>query len=111
MVDELSGSTAEVFAGGLQENGRARIVGTRTAGAVLPSLAAPLPTGGALIHVISDFRTPKGVELEGKGVQPDLVVKLSRASILAGRDNVRDGALQLILTEVNKQEKAKRLVT
>ena len=106
LVDEHTGSTAEVFSGGLQENGRAKVVGTRTAGAVLPSLAAQLPTGGALVHVISDFRTPKGIELEGRGVQPDTEAKLSRASILAGRDSVRERAVQVILTEVKNREKA-----
>jgi len=55
LVDELSGSTSEVFAGGLQASGRAIVLGSRTAGAVLPSLLQVLPTGAALQHVISNF--------------------------------------------------------
>src|SRR2546430_1616391 len=54
LVDELSGSTSEVFAGGLQENKRATVIGTTTAGAVLPSLVEILPTGGALVYVVSN---------------------------------------------------------
>lgn len=92
LVDELSGSTSEVFAGGLQEQNRAVVIGTSTAGAVLPSLVQLLPTGGALQYVISNFQTPKGIALEGKGVIPDLTVKTTRAALLAGHDAVLERA-------------------
>ena len=36
LVDEGSASTSEIFAGGMKDLGRARIFGTRTAGAALP---------------------------------------------------------------------------
>lgn len=94
LVDELSGSTSEVFAGGLQESGRATVIGATTAGAVLPSLVALLPTGGALIHVISNFQTPKGIVLEGRGVRPDVSIKPTRADLLAGRDTILQRAIE-----------------
>ncbi|MDQ3820052.1 MAG: S41 family peptidase [Acidobacteriota bacterium] len=96
LVDELSGSTSEVFAGGLQENHRATVIGMTTAGAVLPSLIDPLPTGGALQYVISNFQTPKGVVLEGRGVTPDLTAKLTRASLLSGHDPVLERAVEFV---------------
>src|SRR5258706_2189322 len=40
-----SASTSEIFAGGMQEIGRAVVVGERTAGAALPSHFQKLPTG------------------------------------------------------------------
>ncbi|HEX7706884.1 MAG TPA: S41 family peptidase [Thermoanaerobaculia bacterium] len=94
LVDGGSASTSEVFAGGLQESGRATIIGSTTRGGVLPSLAALLPTGGALQHVISDFQTPKGVVLEGRGVLPDIEVTSSRADLITGRDPVLDRAVK-----------------
>ncbi len=96
LVDEHSGSTAEVFSGGLQENKRVTVIGTPTAGGVLPSLYRLLPTGGVLQHVISNFQTPKGVVLEGRGVLPDITATLSRKDLLAGRDPVRERAIQFI---------------
>jgi carboxyl-terminal processing protease len=45
LVDGSSASTAEIFAGGLQDLGRARIFGTHTAGAALPSVISRLPNG------------------------------------------------------------------
>ena len=98
LVDALSGSTAEVFSGGLQEAGRATIIGTTTAGAVLPSLQQTLRTGGTLQHVISDFHTPKGVLLEGRGVIPEIVARPSRAALLAGHDPTLERAIEFIQT-------------
>lgn len=95
LVDELSGSTSEVFAGGLQESGRATVIGATTAGAVLPSLVELLPTGGALIHVISNFQTPKGIVLEGRGVRPDVSIKPSRVDLLTGRDTILQRAIEI----------------
>ncbi|MGH8771628.1 MAG: S41 family peptidase, partial [Burkholderiales bacterium] len=96
LVDEFSGSTAEVFAGGLQASGRALVVGSNTAGAVLPSLILVLPTGAALQQVVSNFQTPNGTVLEGRGVIPDITVQPSRAGLLAGKDAALDRAIELI---------------
>lgn len=86
LLDGLSGSTSEVFSSGMQELGRAIIVGERSAGACLPSAFQKLPTGALFQYAIADFKTPKGVLVEGRGVIPDIEVKWERASLLSGRD-------------------------
>lgn len=96
LVDEGSASTSEIFAGALQESGRATVVGQPTLGAVLPSLIEKLPNGAVLQYAVADFRTPKGVLLEGRGVLPDLNVTLTRAGLLAGHDATLDAALSLL---------------
>ncbi len=93
ITDEGSASTTEMFAAGLQEAGRATIVGDTTLGAVLPSQIEALPAGAVMQYVVADFRTPKGVLLEGRGVQPDRRVVETRGALLAGRDPVLDAAL------------------
>jgi len=98
LVDEGSGSTSEVFSGGLQENKRVTVIGTPTAGVVLPSQYQLLPTGGVLQHAISNFQTPRGVVLEGRGVLPDITAGHSRRALLAGRDPARERAIQFIKT-------------
>ena len=60
VVDELSISTTEVFAGGMQALGRARVFGTQTAGQALPSVPERLPNGDILYHAIADFLSPTG---------------------------------------------------
>jgi carboxyl-terminal processing protease len=93
LTDEGTGSTSEVFTGGLQTSKRAVVIGSPSAGAVLPSLAQLLPTGGALQYVVSNFQTAQGVALEGKGVIPDAAIKSTRADFLAGRDSVLEKAI------------------
>lgn len=98
LIDEKTGSTAEVLAGGLQANKRAVVIGALSAGAVLPSQMRLLPTGGALQHVVSNFRTSRGTTLEGKGVIPDAAVAPRRADFLAGRDAALEKAVKFAET-------------
>ncbi len=86
LIDGLSGSTSEVFSSGMQEFGRAVVIGERSAGACLPSYFQKLPTGALFQFAIADFKTPRGVLVEGRGVSPDIEVKWDRTSLLAGRD-------------------------
>ena len=93
LVDGLSASTSEMFAAAMQAIGRARVFGERTAGQALPAVATRLPTGDVLMHVVADFVAPDGTRIEGRGVIPDEVVRLTRADLAAGRDaplEVRD---------------------
>src|SRR5262249_49663086 len=57
LLDSLSASTSEVFASGMQEMGRAVIIGERSAGACLPSYFQKLPTGAIFQFAVADFRT------------------------------------------------------
>ena len=93
LTDEGSASAAEILAAGLQEAKRAVVVGDTTLGAVLPSVVEALPGGAVMQYVVADFKTPKGVMLEGRGVQPDRRVVETRAALRAGRDPVLDAAL------------------
>ncbi|MHC5111552.1 MAG: S41 family peptidase [Planctomycetota bacterium] len=99
LTDGLSVSTAEIFAGGLQDLGRARIFGSRTAGAALPSAIERLPNGDGFQYVIANYVSVSGKVLEGVGVIPDEPVPLTRESLLAGRDNVIDAATAWIQTQ------------
>jgi C-terminal peptidase prc len=93
LTDEGSASAAEILAAGLQESKRAVVVGDTTLGAVLPSVIESLPGGAVMQYVVADFKTPKGVALEGRGVQPDRRVVETRAALRGGRDPVLDAAL------------------
>lgn len=96
LVDGLSASTSEIFAGGLKDIGRARIFGTRSAGAALPSLVTRLPNGDGFQYAVANYVSEGGVALEGNGVTPDVEVTLTREGLLAGHDAVLDAALEWI---------------
>lgn len=96
LVDEMSASTSEFFAAGLQGVGRARVFGAPTAGQALPALMVRLPTNDVLMHVIADFTGPGGVRIEGRGVIPDVAASSTRSDLLAGRDVPLQAALDWI---------------
>jgi carboxyl-terminal processing protease len=96
LVDGLTGSASECFAGGMQSIKRARVFGETTMGQALPALFDRLPNGDVLIHAFGDFVTADGTRLEGRGVVPDETVALSRQALLAGRDRALDAALAWI---------------
>ena len=104
LVDARTASTSEVFAGGLQDLGRARVFGSRTAGAVLPALMERLPSGDVLYHAVADYRTPSGVVLEGRGVIPDEIVPVTREDLLAGRDAALEAALDWMARETTQED-------
>jgi|RhiMethySRZTD1v2_1073278.scaffolds.fasta_scaffold64968_4 carboxyl-terminal processing protease len=104
LIDGGSGSATEIFAAGLQELRRAVIVGERSAGAVLPSDMVKLPTGAIFQYAFADFRTPSGAMIEGRGVAPDVEVKHTRASLLAGRD----AQLEKAIMELQKSPRRER---
>ncbi|HYK62490.1 MAG TPA: S41 family peptidase [Bryobacteraceae bacterium] len=96
LIDAESASTSEIFAGGLKDLARARVFGTRSAAAALPSLIERLPNGDGFQHAIANYISEGGQSLEGSGVSPDVEVKLTRQALLAGRDPVLEAALDWI---------------
>lgn len=96
LVDGCSASTAEIFAGGLKDVKRARIFGTRTAGAALPSVISILPNGDGFQYAIANYISEGGQPLEGIGVLPDEEVRPTRRQLLAGQDPILDAALEWI---------------
>lgn len=96
LVDGLTGSASECFAGGMQAVGRARIFGETTMGQALPASFTRLPNGDTLLHAVADFVTAGGTRLEGRGVVPDEAVRVDAAALAGGRDPVLAAALAWI---------------
>jgi carboxyl-terminal processing protease len=97
LTDYGSASTSEVFAAGMQEIGRALVVGETTAGGVLPSLFDTLPTGAIFQYAISDYKSPKNILIEKRGVVPDVEIKQTQKALLEGRDLPLEEAVKQIL--------------
>lgn len=99
LVDGCSASTSEILVGGLKDLGRARVFGTKTAGAALPSVVERLPNGDGFQYAFANYISEGGRPLEGLGVTPDEVVAPDRAALLQGRDPVLDAAVRWIRAE------------
>jgi carboxyl-terminal processing protease len=96
LVDGGSASTSEIFAAGLQDLGRARVFGTKTAAAALPSTFIRLPNLDGFQYAEATYTSRNGRVLEGAGVTPDVIVSHTRESLLAGRDAALDVAVEWI---------------
>jgi carboxyl-terminal processing protease len=98
VVDAMTASTSEFFAGGMKAIGRARLFGEPTAGQALPAAVSRLPNQDVLMYVVADYTDPNGRRFEGGGVVPDTIVPLRREDLLEGRDHALDAALEWIAT-------------
>jgi carboxyl-terminal processing protease len=96
LVDGDSASTSEIFAGGLKDVKRARVFGTKTAGAALPSVIERLPNGDGFQYAIANYISQGGKPLEGIGVIPDEEIRQTRRQLLDGKDAVLDAAVAWI---------------
>lgn len=72
LVDHGSASAAEILAGALKDNGRARLLGSRTYGKGSVQSVIPLADGRALKITTSRYATPSGTLIQERGIDPDL---------------------------------------
>ena len=74
LVNGGSASSAELVAGALQDHGRARIVGTPTFGKGSIQTVFPLSDDSAVKMTVARYFTPKGREIQARGIVPDVAV-------------------------------------
>jgi carboxyl-terminal processing protease len=84
LVNSGTASASEIVAGALQDRGRAIIVGTRTYGKGSVQEIVPLLDSSALKLTTATYLTPSGHDINGSGIEPDVVVDAS-ASIQRSR--------------------------
>ncbi len=96
LIDRGSASCSDMFAGGLQALGRARIFGDTSAGMALVSASIPLPSGDHLLYPTADFVDPNGHRIEGVGVIPDTPSPPTDRALRDGHDPAMEAALAWI---------------
>lgn len=96
LTDGASASTSEILAGGLQDLKRARIFGTRSAAAALPSEVIKLPNGDGFQYAQANYVSEGGKPLEGVGVTPDVEVRPTRQALLENHDRPLEAAIEWI---------------
>lgn len=74
LVDAGSASAAEVLAGALHDNKRARVVGSRTFGKGSVQTLLPLDNGDSVKLTTARYYTPSGHSIQALGIEPDVVL-------------------------------------
>ncbi|MEL6785925.1 MAG: carboxyl-terminal processing protease CtpB [Cyanobacteria bacterium J06607_15] len=78
LVDGYSASASEILAGALKENQRAKVVGSRTYGKGTVQSVHSLSDGSGLAVTIARYYPPSGMDINKKGIAPDIQVNLTR---------------------------------
>ncbi|MFQ3634107.1 S41 family peptidase, partial [Roseiflexus sp.] len=105
LVNSNSASAAEILAGALQENERARVIGQATFGTATVLRPFDLEGGAQVRLGTSQWLTPQGKVVRGVGIQPDELIALapgiapltpSEAAALSPEELQQSGDIQLL---------------
>ncbi|MGK7934298.1 MAG: carboxyl-terminal processing protease CtpB [Xenococcaceae cyanobacterium] len=78
LVDQYSASASEILAGALKENKRATVIGTRTYGKGKVQSLHSLSDGSGLTVTIAQYYPPSGIDINQRGITPDIQVDLTK---------------------------------
>ena len=81
LVDGLSASASEVLAGGLHDNCRAVIAGSRTFGKGKIQAVFGLQDGEGLTMTVAQYVTPRGSVIQARGIEPDIPLETTNPFI------------------------------
>lgn len=106
LIDGGSGSASEIMAAGLREQLSAKVIGRKSAGAVLASVIVPLQDESKfwVQFPVTDYITIQGMRLEGNGILPDLEAKPR----VFGQP---DQAVELAITQLKGQRMIDKLAS
>ena len=105
LVNNGSASSAEIFAGAIQDHDRGLVVGETTFGTGTVLRLFELSDGSALLLGTSQWLTPDGRLIRKQGIEPDIIV-----DIPVGTDLISPGELEeMDVNELLKSEDAQLL--
>ena len=76
LTNENSASASEILTAALKDNERATIIGTKTYGKGVIQTVLNLSDGSGLKITTAEYFTPNGAEINKKGIEPNIEVKL-----------------------------------
>ena len=95
LVNGNSASASEILAGAIKDYGKGTLIGTTTFGKGIVQRVLPLTDGTALKLTISAYYTPKGNNIHGIGIEPDIECEFDADAYYDdGVDNQLDRAIE-----------------
>ena len=98
LVDGNSASASEILSGALKDYKKAKLIGTKTYGKGMVQKIIPMPNETGLNLTIAKYLTPKGTDINKKGINPDIRVDFSIKDVKAHND----AQLQAAKNELSK---------
>ena len=93
LVNGNTASASEIFAGAVQDYDYGAVVGTTTYGKGVVQAVLPMDdTGAGLKLTISEYFTPNGRNINGKGIEPDVYIEYDDS----GEDVQMDKAVSVL---------------
>jgi carboxyl-terminal processing protease len=96
LTNEHTVSAGEMVCAFARENNLAKIVGTETAGRLIPGSGFKVGHGYMVIMPKAAYITWGGQRFEGHGIQPDVFVPWSPQAFAAGQDNQLECAIGVV---------------
>ena len=86
LVDGNSASASEILSGALKDYNKAKLLGTKTYGKGMVQKIIPMPNETGLNLTIAKYLTPKGTDINQKGITPDIKVEFSLKDVKTNND-------------------------
>ena len=86
LIDGGSASASEILSGALKDYDKAKLLGTKTYGKGMVQKIIPLPNETGLNLTIAKYLTPKGTDINKKGIDPDIKVEFSLKDVKNNND-------------------------
>ena len=104
LIDEASASASEILSGALKDNQKAILVGKKTFGKGMIQKIYPLPNQTGMNLTIAKYLTPKGSDINKKGITPDYEVDYTENDFIKDKDPQLDMAKNVVKKLISSQE-------
>lgn len=110
LINGNSASASEVFSGAIQDYGIGKLVGTTSFGKGIVQTIFDLKDGSAIKLTTSEYFTPKGRNIQGTGLEPDVEVELDKdqlkkVTVEKEEDNQLKKAVETVMDEIKASKK------
>lgn len=96
LVNSYSASASEIFAGAIQDYELGEIIGTTTYGKGVVQQIFNLEDGTCVKLTIAKYFTPKGQDIDGKGITPDIEIQYETDETNPEADNQLEKAVEVL---------------
>lgn len=111
LINSGSASAAEIVTGCLKDNKRAVIMGERSFGKGSVQSIIPLPDGSALRLTTAEYYTPDDINIQAKGIEPNIVVPQALIKPKKEGFSIRESNLSHHLSaDKNNKDKIKKVI-